>query len=86
MRTTIRLDDDLFERLKQQAQRENTSLTRLLNRVIRTGLSAPAPRRKRRVKHPVYDMGKPQVPLDKALALAAKLEDDEIVRKLLAGK
>jgi hypothetical protein len=31
-------------------------------------------------------MGAPRVPLDKALRLAAELEDDEIIRKLAARK
>jgi hypothetical protein len=31
-------------------------------------------------------MGRPRIALDKALALAAALEDSEIVRKLEAGK
>jgi hypothetical protein len=31
-------------------------------------------------------MGVPRVPLDKALQLAAQLEDEEIVRKLALGK
>ncbi len=39
-----------------------------------------------RYRQKTYAMGAPRVNLDKALALAAKLEDDEIARKLSLGK
>jgi hypothetical protein len=86
MRTTIRIDDELFERLKREAQRQNLSLTRLVNRLIKAGLAAPPVQQKRTYKQRVHAMGVPKVPLDKALALAGRLEDDEILRKLVAGK
>ena len=84
MRTTIRVDDELLERLKAQARKENVSLARLLNRTLKAGLQARGARRR---KPPVYreqvhSMGIPRVALDKALALAAALEDEEIVREL----
>jgi hypothetical protein len=88
MRTTIRVDDELLERLRAQARRENLSLARVLNRTLRAGLRAartrpskPAPYRER-----VYAMGAPRIDLDKALAVASALEDDEIVRKLAQRK
>lgn len=88
MRTTVRLDDELLEQLKARARRDNVSITRLLNRVVRLGLQAaearPAPRRPFREK-PV-SMGRPRVPLDKALALASSLEEEEIVRELSVGR
>ena len=88
MRTTVRLEDELLEELKARARRDNVSITRLLNRVVRLGLQAgevrPTPRRPFREK-PV-SMGQPRVPLDKALALASSLEDEEIVRELTVGR
>jgi hypothetical protein len=86
MRTTIRIDDELFERLKREAQSENTSMTRLVNRLIRAGLSAPPARRKRAYRQRVYSLGVPKTTLDKALALAGDDETDEVVRELRAGK
>ena len=88
MRTTVRVDDEILERLKAQAQRENLSLTRLFNRVLKAGLQAGAAHRR---KQPVYretsrSLGMPKVSLDKALALAGALEDEEIVRKLALRK
>jgi hypothetical protein len=88
MRTTIRLDDELMRRLKALAAREHLSLTRLLNRTVRAGLQASQkpPRRRRRYREETHAMGTPAVSLDKALALAARLEDAEIVRKISLRK
>jgi len=84
MRTTIRLDDDLLRELRDQARREGTSLARLINRVLREGIAASRqpgkPASPYRGK--TFSMGKPKVSLDKALALAAWLEDEEVCRKL----
>jgi hypothetical protein len=84
MRTTVRLDDELLERLKAQARTERVSLTRLLNRTLKAGLEAGGTRR--RVQRPyrerVQAMGTPRLALDKALAMAAALEDEEVVREL----
>lgn len=88
MRTTIRIDDELLLRLKEQAGREHISLTTLLNRTVRAGLQSsrkPAPR-KRPYHEKTHPMGAPLVGLDKALALAGRLEDDEIVRKMMLRK
>lgn len=87
MRTTIRIDDDLLDRLKTQAATENVSLTRLVNRVIRSGLESS----NRVEDEPVYveetfDMGEPLADLAKAGLLAALLEDEETLRKLRLRK
>jgi len=88
VRTTIRIDDELLERLKEQARRENTSLTRLIERTLRAGMQTSRtrvqPRRRRR--EPSHAMGVPRIKLDKALAVAAALEDEELVRKALGRK
>jgi hypothetical protein len=88
MRTTVRVDDDLLERLKAQARKENVSLTRLLNRTLKAGLQAGGarPRKQPIYGERTYSMGAPRVALDKALALAATLEDEEIVRELALRK
>ena len=88
MRTTVRLDDELIEQLKAKARTENISLTRLLNRALRDGLRArkPAKPEKRRFKQTTQAMGAPKMDLNKALALAAALEDEEILRELSLGK
>ena len=88
MRTTIRIDDELLDRLKEQAVREKTSLTKLVNRTLRAGMQrsrAPA-RRRSQYREKTYSMGAPRFALDKALALAAELEDEEVIRKMALRK
>ncbi|MGE3154892.1 MAG: hypothetical protein AB7G48_10620 [Nitrospiraceae bacterium] len=88
MRTTIRIDDDLLRKLREQARKEDTPLTRLLDRTLRAGMRAsPKPSSPtRRHRERTHAMGSPRIKLDKALALAAALEDEEIVRKVLGRK
>jgi len=88
VRTTVRVDDELLERLKAQARKEKVSLTRLLNRALKAGLRAGGARRRpqRAYRERVHAMGVPRLVLDKALALAAALEDEEIVRELTLRK
>ncbi len=88
MRTTVRLDDELIEELKAKARKENVSLTRLLNRALRDGLRTPKAvgAGKRRFKQKTHAMGAARVDLNKALALATALEDEEILRELSMHK
>ena len=60
------------------------SLTRVANDVLRAGLDrrANTSRPRRRYREAVADLGEPRVNLDRALALAAQLEDEETLRKL----
>lgn len=55
-----------------------------VNEAIRAG-SAPRTRRST-AKTRTFDMGEPRVDIDKALRLAADLEDDELIRKLAIRK
>lgn len=78
MRTTVRIDDDLLRRLREQAHREEIS-AKLIDRILRCGLAA-LPRGKkasRPYREKAFHMGEPKAPIDKALALAASLEDEE---------
>lgn len=87
MRTTVRIDDDLLRTLKKQAQQEQTSFSRLLNSLLRQSLSsARSVSRKKTYREKTYSMGVPTVDLTKALAIAAALEDEEILRKMALGK
>jgi hypothetical protein len=88
MRTTINVDDELLETLKERARQEDQPLTRVLNRVLRAGVQAldrPAARRPRHHEQ-AFAMGEPRFDLGRALALAAALEDEETVRKLRMRK
>jgi len=88
MRTTVRVDNEILEQLKAQARKENVSLTRLLNRTLKAGLQAGGTRRRKQptYREQAHSLGAPRIALDKALALAAALEDEEIVRELALRK
>lgn len=38
MRTTVAIDDDIARELRKQAEKQNVSFTKALNRVLRAGL------------------------------------------------
>jgi hypothetical protein len=88
MRTTIRIDDDLLLELKERAHSEKLSLNNFLNRVLRRGLSGASSQTRRtvRFRERPQRMGEPLFKLDKALALAGALEDEQTVAKLAARK
>ena len=88
MRSTVRIDDDLMTVLRARAQAEGLSLTRMLNRTLRAGLAASVRSRKERERYEetTVRMGRPRFDLDKALALASELEDEEILRKTALRK
>lgn len=89
MRTTVRIDDDVFRELKEQAHQEGISMAKLFDRAVRLGLQAlknggDTPRKP--YKEKTYSMGVPLVDLTKANQLAGELEDEEIIKKLSLGK
>jgi hypothetical protein len=85
VRTTVTLDDDVAAKLHAVARERQVSFKVALNDAIRSGLGSSARRRPYRV--PARRMGvRPEVDLDKALALAGQLEDAETLRKLDLGK
>lgn len=88
MRSTVRIDDDLMAELKAKARQENVSLTRMLNRIVRTGLASSNQTVRKRPKYheKAVSMGRPRINLDKSIALAAALEDEEVLRELLLRK
>ena len=82
MSSYVRIDDDLMVVLKAKAEAEGISLTRVLNRSVRVGLASPKQAEMRRpFKQNTFRLGVPRVGIDKALALAAALEDEGIARK-----
>lgn len=88
MRTTTRIEDDILDELKALATKEDAPLTRVLNRTLRAGLEASrAPARRRKpYSEKTSAMGQPRIDPGKALAAAAGLEDEEILRKLTLRK
>jgi len=81
MRTTLRLDDDLFREIKERARREGLTLSEVVNLALRRSL-APDERPRRPFRQTTQDLGRPAFDVAKANAVAAGLEDREILRKL----
>jgi hypothetical protein len=88
MRTTIDLDADLLRRLRAEANRRRVPFKHLLNRILREGLEAPGTRAAEPYRCPTFALGRPNpdVDLDKALGIAAALEDEAVSAKLAQRK
>ena len=56
-RTTLILDPSLYAELRRRAAAEGRTLTDVVERALRAGLSARAARRRPRVALPSYDLG-----------------------------
>jgi hypothetical protein len=84
MRTTITLDPDVESLLKAAMQQRGISFKAAVNDAIRAGLS---PRSRKPFRQRTFSLGeRPAINYDKALAMAAALEDEELARKLATGK
>jgi hypothetical protein len=87
MRTTVTLDPDVQALLRKRMREQGISFKAALNQAIREGLQKASPRGPRAYRLKTYAMGyRPELCLDKALSLAAALDDDEIARKLSLRK
>lgn len=81
MRTTVTLDPDVARLLEEAQQRSKRSFNQVLNDAVRVGLAQPAIRAQPPFKQRVFALGRPNADLTKAGALAAELEDQEILAK-----
>ncbi len=80
------LDEDVVQELRERMRERGTGFKQTVNELIRRGLHADNPVHEQYVT-PTFDADiRPGIDLDKALSLAAVLEDDEILRKLGMGK
>ena len=87
MRTTVTLDPDVLSLLRKAMREGGLSFKAALNQAIREGLVRRRPRNGSPYRLKTRPMGyRPDLPLDKALSLAAALEDEEIARKLSVRK
>jgi len=82
MRTTVTLDPDTEQLIRRRMRERGMSFKEALNDAIRNGVG-PAPR-------PLFvtetaSMGESRINLDRALQIAADLEDDELLRRMRAG-
>jgi hypothetical protein len=80
MRTTVTLEPDTDAMVRRLMRERGLTFKQAVNAAIRAGVAPP--RRPRPIPTPTFDMGRPTVPLDKALRLATDLEDEELLRKL----
>lgn len=82
MRTTVTIDPDLAVKLRRIARERGISFQDALNAVLRAGIGPQAgTARPYRLRARSLKL-RAGVDLDRALRLAATLEDEEIVRKL----
>jgi hypothetical protein len=84
MRTTITLEADVVARLRQLMRQRGLSFKEAVNFALREGLQPEAQRPPFRTR--TFALGPPAVPLDKAMRLAADLDDEETIRKLALRK
>lgn len=84
MRTTITLEPDVAELVRQLMRERGLSFKAAVNEAIRRGLGDDGTREPFRQR--TFAMGRPNVDVTKALQLAERLEDEEILRKLQLGK
>lgn len=86
MRTTVTIDPDVEALLRKTIRERGEPFKQVLNNAVRAGLRGDKPAPVRKFKQRTFHMGGALVDLTKANALAAELEDQEILRKLRAGR
>lgn len=83
MRTTVTLDEDTLAVVRRRMRERGVSFKTALNDAIREGaLGQPRPAS---FATRTADLGVPTVNFDRALQLAADLEDEELLRKQRRG-
>lgn len=83
MRTTITLDPDVAQLIQRRMRERQVSFKEAVNEAIResTAVGTAAP-----FRTTTASLGESTVNLDRALQVAADLEDDELIRKMRAAK
>lgn len=82
MRTTVTLDPDVEQVVRRRMREHKVSFKQALNDTIREGASG---RPSAPFRTMTAAMGEPTISLDRALQIAAELEDDVLVARLRAG-
>lgn len=80
------LDADTEQLVRRRMRERGLSFKAAINDAIRAGLAAPGGSGGGTFRTPTADLGVASVNLDRALAVAADLEDEELVRKQRSGK
>ncbi|MFV0318639.1 MAG: antitoxin [Microthrixaceae bacterium] len=84
MRTTVTLDPDTEQIVRKRMRERGQGFKTALNDVIRDGATA-ARGSAEPFRTEVASMGRSEVNLDRALQVAAALEDDDLIAKMRAG-
>lgn len=85
MRTTVTLDPDAEALLRRRMRERGVSFKQALNDAIREAATTKTPGRPG-FRTATARLGLPAVNLDRALQLAAELEDEELVRRMRTGQ
>jgi hypothetical protein len=80
----VTLDADNEALIRRRMQERGLTFKQAVNEAIRAALAPDRTREPFRTT--TFDMGLPTVNLDRALAIAGELEDEELVRKQRTGK
>ncbi len=83
VRTTVTLDPDTAALIQRRMRERGISFKQAVNEAIRAGASED---RGVPFRTATAALGVPVVNLDRALQLAAELEDEELVRRTRVGK
>jgi len=83
MRTTVTLDPDTEQILRRRMRERNMTFKEAINDAIRSGVVDQAGRESFVTE--TASIGESRVNLDRALQVAADLEDDELLRRMRAG-
>ena len=87
MKTTVRLDLDVELLIRRAMRERGISFKEALNQAVRKGLAREKRTSARRFSQKTFRMGfNPEFRSDKALAIAAALDDEELSRKITARK
>jgi hypothetical protein len=84
MRTTITLTPDADALVRRVMRQRGLSFKEAVNAAIVDGLASTPVRAT--ISTPTFDLGGARIPLDRAIALAADLEDEQLLRKRELGK
>jgi hypothetical protein len=82
VRTTVTIEPDLAAKLREIARDRGITFKEALNAALRAGLASPAGAARPYRLRPRRLGLRPGIDLDRALRLAAALEDEETVREL----
>lgn len=84
MRTTVTLTPDSDAIVRRLMRERGMSFKDAVNHAIRGGASSSGGGAAFRT--PTFALGSPSIPIDKALRLAAELEDEALIRRLAERK